>query len=135
MRKYITTLIIVIIITGAAVWGTQHLQFFQKLPLVFSQAVFAENGIQDEDMPREQGRGFRGGRGSVAEREGSGRGGHGSGGLGGRGQGRHAMTVSLAGWVNVLAYLSIFAFITMLTYYGEFGIRKLVKRQEACTVS
>jgi hypothetical protein len=143
MRKHIKTLIIVILITGAALWGSQQLRFFEKLPAVFSQTAFAAHVSPDEGIGRGQG-GFRGGRGrgnldpsqpQTFPFTGSGSLQRSGNSFGGRGQGGHARTASLAGWVNVSAYLSIFAFIVMLTYYGELGIRKLAKRQEACVSS
>jgi hypothetical protein len=143
MPKHIKTLIIVVLMTGAALWGSQQLRFFEKLPTAFSQAAFAANESPGGGVGRGQG-GFRGGKGRgnldpsqsqtlpSIESESLQRSGNG---FGGRRQGGHAKTASLAGWVNVSAYLSIFTFVVMLTYYGELGLRNLMKRREACVSS
>jgi hypothetical protein len=139
MRKHLKTLIIIVVITGAAVWGFQHLQFFDRLPVAFSQTVAAAT---NEVRGQVQG-GYRGGRGGenqdaahqLPERRGQVRGGSTAGGNGFRGRGQgggHNKTASLAGWVNVTAYLTIFTFFIMLTYYSELGIRAIMQHREAC---
>jgi hypothetical protein len=134
MRKHLKTLIIIVVITVGGIWGFRHLQFFDKLPVAFSQTVAAAT---DEVRGEGQG-GYRGGRGrenpdaahQLPERKGQARDGND---FRGRGQGGgHNRTASLAGWVNVSAYLTIFAFFIMLTYYGELGIRAIMQRREAC---
>lgn len=133
MRKQIKTLFIVVLITGVALWGSQQLRFFQRLSMVFGQPAFAANGPSNEGLQRRGQGGYRGGAGQES-RKGIVRGGNGFGGRG-RGQGGHARTASLEGWINVLAYLSIFAFFVMLAYYGEQSIRKLGNRPKACVTS
>ena len=129
MRKLPGTLVIVVLITAAAVWGCRHLQFFERLPMVFGQRAFAASGDSDGgQLFRQRNRGRQ-----LPTTSGEGRK-RGADGLG-RGQGRHAMTVSSEGWLNVLAYLSVFVFFVMLTYYGEQALRKLVNRREACVTT
>jgi len=146
MRKYLKTLIIIVVITGAAVWGFQYLRFFDRLPAAFSQTVVAATESHGEGFGQSQG-GYRGGRVQenpetlqsqtlqLPERKGQRRGGNefGGNGFGDMGQGGdHHKTASLASWVNVSAYLSIFAFFVMMTYYGELGIRTFMQRRETC---
>jgi hypothetical protein len=133
MAKYFRTLIIVVFITGAGVWGFHQARFFEKLPLALSQTVDAADG-EHGGTRRGRGNGFRGGagqrgRGGIEHEENS------FVGHRGRGQGRHAMTASPEGWINVLAYFSIFVFVVMLTYYGERGIRNYANRHEPCVTS
>lgn len=136
----IRNIAIIACITGFAAWGVQQVRFFDKLPIIFSQSAFAETLPHGEGMNRGSG-GFRGGRGrdmlALADSDKpafpeQGRGGQGVGNGMGRGHGGHAYTASLEGWINVGAYLAIFAFGVMLTYYVERGIRTLTKRRETC---
>lgn len=141
MFKKIAAIVLVVAITGAALWGFQHVRFFEKLPDFFQSAFasdsFPAGGQQHgydsmqrnagetapehatvdfsaEEAPRSQG----------SQQGGREQGGEGFGDMqrGGRG---HGMAVSPAGWVNVMAYFTIFAFVVMLTYYGERGLCKV----------
>lgn len=137
MRKHMKTLIIIGVMTGTAVWGFQHVRFFDKLLIALNQKVFIGTELHGKDIGQGQG-GYRGGRSrsvpqsqthELPEPREQGRGGNGFGGMG-QGGG-HNRTASFAGWVNVTAYLLIFAFFIMLTYYGELGIRTIMQRREA----
>lgn len=112
MLKNIAIIILVLLITGSAVWAVQRVRFFEKLPLL-TQSLTA---LSDNE--------------AALSGRGGGRGG------GGRGRGRmnhggHIAGPSSEGWLNVLAYLSILAGVVMLTYYGERGLCKLRARRAA----
>jgi hypothetical protein len=95
MRKTLLICLLTLIIAGSALWGAQHVRFFEKLPMFVNDL----SGTLDDQM----------GWGGMHRQRG----------------GEQSLAQSLARWGNVLAYVSIFAFFVMMTYYAELGLCKV----------
>ena len=96
MRRKITIIILIIAVTVSALWGVQRVRFFDKLPMLLHEFSADEQGYMGRGPER--------------------------GGMPGPNGREQTLTQSLARWINVLAYLSIFAFVVFLAYYGERGL-------------
>lgn len=127
MAKHFNIVIIVVLISGAAVWGFQQTQFFTKLPRVFSGTSAPPGGKGRPPFGERNGSMPGGVDGAAGQRPIPG--GGENNGAAGRPVGP---PITLASWLNVLAYFAIFAFTIMLTYYAELGIRAYTNRREPC---
>ena len=108
MLKKLLILSLIVVISGSAVYSLHSLNFFDKLGMVFQ-----ESGSGQQRGPGGQGRNGRSGR----------PGGH---------RAHAAMSLS-EGLLQMGAYLAVFAFVVMLTYYAErlFVKKPLVKKKHS----
>ena len=119
MRKVLGMCVVVALISWTAVWGSQHIRFFQRLSSSFNSLTFSS--AESSDQGRLSKSTTEGGN-SAAHSQNSERG-------GGR-PGEHQVPPLSETVKNVLAYFAIFAFMVMLTYYAEQGVRTVTERRK-----
>jgi len=115
MRKLLGTCLLVVSISCAAIWGTQQIRFFQRLPMAVASQAFAANTVSNQGRPPQPDpQEFHAPtrpNDEMAERP-----------------QKRERGASSAGWMNILAYCSIFVFVVMQTYYIEQRIQRSIGR-------
>lgn len=125
MNRKIGMIIVILVICGVAFIAVQHLRFLERTMFVFNAPPAGAKGHLGTEMRPGAER-----TGGAAANETPTRPQH-----AGPPPGKMGTTMLWQGWLNILAYLAVWAFLVMGTYYVETGIHKLVRRTPQCTES
>ena len=114
MRKLLGTCLLITLLSSAAIWGVQRIGFFPRVLGAFSSMISGESvssharPAQDTQVAQTSPESSRPGQ---------------------RPNG-HAMPSLVETWKNVFAYVVVFAFVVMVTYYSEQGACALAAPQK-----
>ena len=104
MMKKTFILVLILLISGVAAYSFVSIEFSDKLGMVFRESGQMQRNGQTGQKPNGSGR-----------------------------AGRHGAISSWDGLFQIGAYFSVFAFVVMLTYYGEQLLRKPSSSKKVCT--
>ena len=107
MRKLLGTCALVALISCAAVWGTQRIGLFPRLSGALSSLVFGTSNANHAKPAKQTAQDSQASANATTD----------------NGQverpNKRTLASPLDSWKNVCAYVAVFAFVVMATYYGE----------------
>lgn len=105
MRKLLGTCLLIALLSSAAIWGIQRIGFFPRVSGAFSSMISGESA-SNHARPAQETQGIQTSPDSSKQ---------------GQRPNGHVMPSPSETWKNVFAYVAIFAFVVMATYYSEQG--------------
>ena len=114
MRKLLGTCLLITLLSSAAIWGVQRIGFFPRVSGAFSLMISGES-VSNHARPAQETQGTQTSPDSNRQ---------------GQRPNGHVMPSPAETWKNVFAYVAVFAFVVMVTYYSEQGACALAAPQK-----